>query len=116
VDPTVGGNIWALSLVVFVCKSFADLYSSYFKWVQTLDAKQAKGVSRATEERVVSLIGSENTLICLAVGCMVVVVSALLLRQELRFPFLTLISLLGSMGTSVIGCLAELRRASLRGT
>lgn len=108
------GNIWALGLIAFVCKSFADLYMSYFKWVQALEAKRARRLVHNIEQKVVSLISHKNTPILLAIGCISIVVLSLLLRQELRFPFLTLFNLMVSTGISVVGCFGDLSRASLK--
>jgi hypothetical protein len=108
-DPTVA-NIWALCLVAFVCKSIADSYVSYFKWVQALEVRRSSGVVHNTAQWVVSLVGNPNSLVWLGVGCILIVCIALLLRQDLRFPVLTLVNLAVSAAISVAGCFGDLSR------
>jgi hypothetical protein len=112
-------KIWAVCLVLFLMKSLADLYMSYYKWVQALDAKaeaEGRGVNERydIEKMVVANMGNRNFPLVIAMFVLVVAVFSLLLRSEARFPALTMIVIFASAAISVLGGLGDWRRSAAR--
>jgi hypothetical protein len=106
-------NIWALALILFVCKMFADLYMSYFKWVQALATKRSLARPHDVERTIVDVGRNSNSPLCLAAACIIVVIISLLLKQDIRFPFLTIVNLAASTLVSFFGFFGDRSRASV---
>jgi hypothetical protein len=106
-------HIWTLALILLVCKTGADLYMSYFKWVQALATRRSLGRPHEIERRIVDVGGNSNSLLCLAAACILVFIVSLSLKPDIRFPFLTILNLAASTLVSFIGCFGDRSRASV---
>lgn len=106
------GNIWAIGLIAFCFKSGADFYMGYFKWLQASDARSRVSLSNSIEQNVLAKIEPMRALLIVAALGLLIALFSQFLREEYRFPFLTLVSLLISTAISLLGSLGDLRRAA----
>lgn len=109
----ISGKFWACGIILFVIKSLADFYMGYFKWLQALSARRQAQLAHELELAIVTRISEPRVLLWIAGGCLTLGIISQLLQKDLRFPFLTFMSLLISTGISIIASLGDHSRSEL---